>query len=745
MNNIIGTIPIKPVYQINPNKTQDNIFMKTLIPFGLILILVNLSFAATDNNPLRPMHTNNPPTIDGVLDDVVWQSAPTVTGFKTFIPDFGLDMVEKTVVYMAYDRENLYFAYQCFDSQPDQIKSSITARDNVRPDDWICLNLDSFNDQQSLYAFYVNPAGIQGDARYAAGREDHSVDLVWYSAGKINDDGYIIEMQIPLKSIRYSDKNPVEMSVFFERRISRRSEQGSFPPLDPARGYAFLPQMKPMFYKDLKHYKLVEILPAVTYSHRDAIEEGKLTSDERQTDIGLTLKYGITSQLILDGTINPDFSQVEADAGQVDVNLRYDLYFPETRPFFQEGSEFFNFAGTGHHNPIGALVHTRTIVDPVVGLKLSGKVGKKSTLASIYAVDEFLDEDAGEMGERAHFAILRFKRALNEDSYIGAILTDREWQDAYNRLVGADGQIRLSRSSMLGFHGVYSQTKEGEARDTQGTHSAVVQYDYSTRNLNLGLWTQDLAEDFQARAGYVRRTGITQLGFDMTPKIYPDSEILRRIDFHLLTENTHDKHYDMWDTYNFLNVRFVMTRATNLSIRGNLSNEVFLGERFKTSGWNIGGRSQITKELFLRLNYGWRRKIYYDDPPFQGTGQDASATMIFQPSTKIRTELSARYSDFYDADTSDKIFDYMLARCRLTYQFNKYLFFRGVVEYNDYYKTVLTDFLASFTYIPGTVMHVGYGSFHEKIRWDAPDYRPSDTYLQTARGLFFKMSYLWRM
>ena len=138
-------------------------------------------------------------------------NAHPVTGFKTFIPDFDHDMVEKTVVYMAYDAENLYFAYRCFDSQPHKIKSSITARDNVRPDDWVCLNLDSFNDQQGLYAFYVNPAGIQGDSRSAAGREDYSVDVVWYSSGQIDSLGYAVEIQIPLKSIRYSDKNPVEM------------------------------------------------------------------------------------------------------------------------------------------------------------------------------------------------------------------------------------------------------------------------------------------------------------------------------------------------------------------------------------------------------------------------------------------------------------------------------------------------------------------------------------------------------
>ena len=110
--------------------------------------------------PLKPLRTDTPPVIDGNLEEALWREAPFVTGYKTFIPDFGLEMVEKTFAYMAYDSENLYFAFRCLDSQPEKIKASIANRDTIRPDDWICINLDSFNDHQALYALYVNPFGI---------------------------------------------------------------------------------------------------------------------------------------------------------------------------------------------------------------------------------------------------------------------------------------------------------------------------------------------------------------------------------------------------------------------------------------------------------------------------------------------------------------------------------------------------------------------------------------------------------
>lgn len=192
------------------------------------LFLTGIFAAAKEHlPPLIPYKTDTPPVIDGILNDPVWQKAPHETGFKTYYPDYGIEMVENTVVYYAYDMENLYFAYRCFDSQPDKIKASVTNRDNIYSDDWICVNLDSFNDQQSLYVFYCNPMGIQGDSRFEGGQEDYSVDVVWYSEGRIDDMGYSIELKIPLKSIRFSHKEVVEMGVIFERKISRLSEAGT--------------------------------------------------------------------------------------------------------------------------------------------------------------------------------------------------------------------------------------------------------------------------------------------------------------------------------------------------------------------------------------------------------------------------------------------------------------------------------------------------------------------------------------
>lgn len=709
-----------------------------------VCLMLAFTSSARATDPLLPLKITAPPSIDGKLDEAVWQSAPSVTGFKTFVPDYGQDMPDQTVVYYAYDRENLYFAFRCYDREPEKIKTSVTRRDNIRPDDWICINLDSFNDQQALYGFYVNPAGIQSDTRFASGAEDDGIDLVWYSAGNIDKEGYTIEVQIPFKSIRFANKDTVEMGVIFERRVSRRSEQGTFPPLKPERGMFFLTQMKPILYHDVKHYKLLEVLPGMTFSERSALQGDRLKSGGGDYEGSVTAKYGLTSDLILDGTYNPDFSQVESDAGQVDVNLRFALFFPEKRPFFTEGAENFNFAGSAAGDPLFALVHTRTINNPLAGVKLSGKLGKKNFLASINAVDEL---PSGFADERAYFSIFRYKRALSNDSYLGAIYTGRERGHGFNRVLGGDGLLRLNESSLLGFHALAAQTQNDPAATTRD-HALGLDYLYNTRNLNLGFGVQDLSPNFQTEAGYVTRIGVTRARASVVPKIYPRDSFITRIDPTFFSIQTRDKASDLYETDNGLSVRIVVWRRSSLTLSYNYATEIFT-DAFAAKKYEVGGaraawNSQVNNQVTMRLDYRRNNKIFYADSSYQGFGSDAIASLTYQPSDKINAFFSATYSDFYRADDR-KEYDVTILRGRLTYQVNKYLFFRGVVEHNDFRKRVLTDFLASFTYIPGTVLHFGYGSLYEKIKFENERYVASADFKETRRGFFAKASYLWRL
>ncbi len=713
---------------------------------GFLLVGVSSTLAAQE--VLRPLHTDAPPIIDGRLDEAVWQLAPVVGGFKTYNPDYGKTMSEGTEVRMAYDSENLYFAYRCFDREPDKIKSVVTSRDNNRADDWVCINLDSFNDQQSLSCFYVNALGIQSDSRAIGQNEDLSADFVWYSAGRIDEKGYAIEICIPLKSIRYGDANPVAMGVVFERRISRKSEHGTYPPLKPERGMSFQTQTMPMVYENLKHYTLLELLPAVTYAQKYKQDQGKLVVEERKADASLTTKYGITSDLILDGTYNPDFSQVEADAGQVDVNLRYDLFYAEKRPFFLEGAENFRISATrvSELDPIVSIVHTRTISNPLLGVKLTGKLSEKNTLASIYAMDRIPDDRRASSGRYAHFPILRYKRTLGDDSYVGGIYAGVEMKDGFNRLGGIDGAWRVNESATLEYHGLLSQTRDASSAPENLGRSLALRFFHNTRNVDYDLSVLDVSEKFTANMGFVARTGILQLAALAKPKFYPESGLFRRVDVELFSGQTEDGPSRLWETSDHISILGILPGNLSVRTQYTYSTEVFLAQRFKTGGFLITGGGQATKRLSISLSYRRLKAIYYDPAtPYQGNNDRVSAVIVYQPSEQFEANGTLSYSGFYRASNDQEIYAYRIGRLKLTYQWNKYLFFRGIAEYNDYRKRLLTDFLASFTYIPGTVMHLGYGSLYQKTQWSNGGYTESDRFLETQRGFFFKMSYLWRM
>lgn len=712
----------------------------------LCLIMAATVSAQSLDTPLLPLKTETPPVIDGVLNDPVWQEAPWESGFKTYSPDYGIAMMEDTKVWYAYDRENLYFAFRCYDSRPDQIKSSINARDNIRPDDWICINLDTFNDQQSLFVFYSNPLGIQMDSRATAVSEDMDIDFVWYSVGQIDEEGYSIELKIPFKSIRFSYREPVEMGIIFERKISRLSQAGTYPPLDPRHGPNFLTQTRTLIFQDIEHYRLVEVLPAATYGTGSAHEQGDWVSGEEESNFGLTAKYGITSHLVLDGTYKPDFSQVESDAGQVDFNQRYALYYPEKRPFFLEGREHFDMGAADDSDPLRSVVHSRMIIAPDVGLKLTGRIGSGNTLAAIYARD-VLPEDLGQ-GEYAQFSILRYKRALSSDSFIGGFYTGRDLEGCFNRVYGADGLIRLNPSSTIGFHAFASQSENDLLSSKSDGRALGFKYKYFTRDWIVECRVHDLSPDFNAEIGYVTRTGITRYRFGALKFIYPESSIILRLGPMVHFIPTRDHLSGKWESYTAFDLAATLSRSSYIRAGYAIADEIFLDKKFKTNGFTLRGNSQITRQLFLSLYYRNGMKIRYVFTPgesFQGRGNDVSTSVVYQHSDHLSASLSWVFSNLVDDRDSERVFDYNIVRNRITYQINRYLFLRSILEYNSFYENLTTDFLVSFTYIPGTVFHVGYGSLYEKLKWDNSQYVVSDSFMETRRGFFVKVSYLWRM
>src|SRR3981081_4068712 len=289
-------------------------------------------------------------------------------------------------------------------------------------------------------------------------------------------------MQVPLQTLRFSGGDNVRMGILFFRKISRIGVSYSWPDMPP--GQWVFDRHAHLLFSHLTQPQLAELLPSITYG----INQTRATADrwnpaDGNMSLGASGKFGITSNITLDGTINPDFSQVESDSFQIEVNQRFPLFFSEKRPFFMEGMGLFNIAGTGGDGNMRTAVHTRRIVNPFWGTKLTGTSGK-TTFGLLNAADE-RPEDIGNRGLAVEdrtkiFTIARATYALRRADYVGAILTDTEHAGRHNRVVGGDVSVKFSAPQQLSATFLLSQTGVASSADTRGA-AAQLSYSYNPR------------------------------------------------------------------------------------------------------------------------------------------------------------------------------------------------------------------------------------------------------------------------
>ena len=339
-------------------------------PSSLIFaILLTASFRPSESlAQQRHTPTQGETDIDGPrstacsMMSVVGRS-PAARQWASYNPMRGEPAAETTDVWMAYDSEAVYFAFRCRDSQPQRIRTTISRRDNAFSDDWVGVSLDSSRAGQLAYHLFVNPSGIQMDALQSGSTgEDFAPDWVWQSAGHVGTDGWSVEIRVPLENIRFRSGANVTMGVLFWRRLSRTGVSSSWPGMAPSQ-WVF-ESNAPVVFDQLRSKRLLEMIPSATFSSNQSRKDVQLWNGTRaRGDFGLSVKYGITSAVTLDATVNPDFSQVESDAFEVEVNQRFPIFFSEKRPFFMEGLGLFNLAGAGGDSSMRTAVHTRKIID----------------------------------------------------------------------------------------------------------------------------------------------------------------------------------------------------------------------------------------------------------------------------------------------------------------------------------------------------------------------------------------------
>lgn len=432
-------------------------------------------------NPMQLTRFDTPPTIDGKLDEDVWKKAPV---FKDFIQTRPGDLTapsQPTEARIGYDAKFIYVAFHAFD-EPGKVRATIPKRDQVFDDDWIGVWLDTFNDGRRAYELIFNPLGVQADAVFTEGvNEDFSIDIVMESKGAVTSDGYVVEVAIPFKSLRYEAGKDKLWGIHFIRTIKRfNNEQSSWMPLSRDNSSLLGQEGHVTGLEGISTERTLEIIPSLTISEqgkristtpfggslRTGAPPDRFLNEPLGFDPGVSAKFTITPQVTLDFTYNPDFAQVEADATVITANQRFPIFFEEKRPFFLEGKEIFE--------TIISAVHTRTIVDPDYAVKLTGKRGR-NTFGLMFASDnapgnlgdddrEFLRGTEGStdsdivaqrnsflkvLDKNATVGVLRLKRDFGKEGHIGFLGTTRSFVDRYNSIAGFDTRYRLNKTTVF--------------------------------------------------------------------------------------------------------------------------------------------------------------------------------------------------------------------------------------------------------------------------------------------------------
>jgi Domain of unknown function (DUF5916) len=711
-------------------------------------------------------------------------------------PKDGAPVSQRTEAYLGYTEKNFYAVFLAFDTQPKLIRARMLRRELIDDDDQVGMFLDTFHDHRYAYMFYSNPYGIQQDAYFSeTNGPDLSFDTVWNTYTRMNDRGYMVEFEIPFKSMRFRPSPSHTFGILLSRVIPRDSERAYYPEnssrsqgwlvhegdikglekISPGRNLQFNP------YTSLGAFRALDT--------RDPAG-ARFTGKHLQPKEGLDTKIVIKDSLVLDTTLNPDFGQIESDDPQVVVNQRFEVFFPEKRPFFQENSNFFS-------TPLN-LVFTRRVVDPMYGARLTGKIGP-------WAIGTFLANDRAPgksvidtdplAGNNAFFGVFRLNREVGKNSSVGLIYTDRELQTSpnssctltecetgFNRVGGFDTHIKLNQNWQLNAQAVTSETKFNDGTRESGPAYNIFA-ERSSRKLEFNTQYLDIAPGFTTETGFVPRVDFRQFSNFVGYTWHTDGKVMTAHGPRLYEQTLWDHNGTRLDYLVNPNYEWDFQRQSFFNIFGTLEHERLRPQDFSALTTNrdyahVGGGFAAGTQYFKWLNV--TAEIDWDTvtnfvprtgPPvlaFANTGNFRAVVRPLKGLTIENTYLMTRLSDL---DTGANIFNNHIVRSKWNYQFTKEFSLRLIGQYTT---TIGNPFLTSlqntknfngdvlFTYMvhPGTAIYAGYNSDLQNINpllqgvcaglpcgfGQTPDglLRTRNSFINDGRQVFVKISYLFR-
>jgi hypothetical protein len=504
--------------------------MKISLPFAVCVLAAATASAQTPPPAAAPpaqhftaAKASGPVVIDGVLDDAAWKTATRVPIRYEIFPGNNSAVHADTTCLILFDSQKLYIAFDAKDPKASEIRAHFADRDAPFQEDTVGFMLDTFNDGRRAFQFRINARGVQMDAFNSDvdDIEDWSWDAIWEAKTRIGADGFTVEVAIPFSSLRFPRGASAQTWGFMAMRDMPRSTRfrmrSNFT--DRSKQCLVCQFDKLEGLEGIAPGHNFELDPTVTFARtdeRDPFPSGKMVAGDPKPQAGLSARWSITPNIVFSGTANPDFYQVEADAAQLSVNQRFELFFPEKRPFFLEGADIFA-------TPFN-LFFSRTIADPNWGVKLTGKQGR-NTFGALVAQDDvtgivipgFDDSESANLDQRNISTALRFRRDVGESgSSVGVMFTGREGGEYSNRAGGADALVRLTDSDSVRTQVLFSREQYPleVARDNDQPAQPFTgagygfQYQHETRNWSWELKHGALSPELRLDSGFESQVGV---------------------------------------------------------------------------------------------------------------------------------------------------------------------------------------------------------------------------------------------
>ena len=737
--------------------------IRCIVVVLLVATLAAVPVARGNTSAMDLPRVDAPITIDGKLDDDAWRHALKIDIDTETRPGENIPAKVQTVAYLLEDGESLFVAFDARDPDPSQIRAFLRDRDSAYNDDFVGIIIDSYNDHRRAFEFFSNALGSQMDMTQddVNQREDDSWDAIWDSAGRINGEGYIVEMEIPLSQLRFPRVDGKQTwGVDVIRNYPRENRfRLSNNPIDREINCYLCQIEEVQGFENLDPSRDLEIVPTITASQTDQRDDpatDPMVSGDVEAEAGVSVRWGITPDLTANLAINPDFSQVEADVAQLDVNNQFALFFPEKRPFFLEGSDYFR-------TPIRA-VFTRTVADPSFGAKLTGK--RNDHTFGLYVTEDEItnlilpgptgsDSESLDVSNTA--AVGRYSLGFGNASSIGALVTARKGNDYHNYVGGFDARWKINDQHQLRGQVLFSDTQYpdeivedfDQPVDAFSGTAAQAEYNFDSRDWFAFARYELRDENFRADAGFEARVDYDQRTLGAGRRWHGDeSNWWTRQQVHA----DFDVSFDM--NGQLLEREYEAYYSVNGPLQwfaqiGGLTRDVYFdGEVFKENKISLYTQFQPRGGLFFGV---WAR--VGDQVDFSNTQLGDQIRVQPEINWNLNEHLLARVRSSWvrlDSKEGPNIFDAQVHDVRVTWQFSNRSFIRFTAQYQDVERNqdqyiddvdarsrnLGRQLLYSYKLNPQTVFFLGYSDRH--IEDD-----DLDDLTTTDRTWFMKIGYAW--